>query len=119
MNIEHYEQVHLVHWWDTIARANGIPEQLLFAIPNGGYRTKRTGAMLKAEGMRAGVPDLFLAVPRFGFGGLFIEMKRPVGGRLSPVQKEFHKVLSEDYAVEVCKGCSEAIEAIKKYLSLK
>lgn len=119
MNVEHYGQVHLVHWWDTIARANGIPECLLFAIPNGGYRTKRTGAMLKAEGMRAGVPDLFLAVPRGGFGGLFIEMKRPVGGRLSPAQKEFHKVLSEDYAVEVCKGCSEAIEAIKKYLSLK
>ena len=93
MNVEHLEQVHVIHWWDTIAKANGIPECLLFAIPNGGYRTKRTGAMLKAEGMRAGVPDLFLAVPRGGFGGLFIEMKRPVGGRLSPAQKEFHKVL--------------------------
>lgn len=37
---------------------------LLFAIPDGGRRDAVTGAHLKAEGVRAGVPDMFLAVPR-------------------------------------------------------
>lgn len=49
---EHDQQVAVVEWYDL----NGIP---VFAIPNGGIRHKRTAAMLKAEGVKAGVPDLF------------------------------------------------------------
>lgn len=32
------------------------------AIPNGGSRSARTGAKLKAEGVRAGAPDLLIVV---------------------------------------------------------
>jgi hypothetical protein len=32
----------------------------LFAVPNGGYRTKTTAALMKAEGQLSGVADLIL-----------------------------------------------------------
>ena len=47
----------------------------LFAVPNGGLRSKTEAARLKAAGVKAGVPDIMLAVARCGFHGLFIEMK--------------------------------------------
>ena len=31
-----------------------------FAVPNGGLRSKRTGAQLKKQGVKAGVPDLLI-----------------------------------------------------------
>ena len=67
------EQIGLINW----ARANEeyVPElQLLHHIPNEGIRTN--GPVLKAAGMKAGVPDLSLPVPRRGFHGLYIEMSR-------------------------------------------
>ncbi len=53
-----------------------LPElALLFAVPNGGHRHPATGAKLKAEGVKPGVPDLWLPVPRNLFHGLVIELK--------------------------------------------
>ena len=60
---EHREQVKLFAWaeWERIDR----PELgLLFAVPNGGRRDAVTGARLKAEGVKAGVPDVWLPVAR-------------------------------------------------------
>lgn len=90
---------------------------LLFAIPNGGARHIRTALRLKAEGVRAGVPDLFFAVPSGGYHGLFIEMKRRTGGRLSKDQREFMRALiAEGYRAEVCRGCDEALAVMEDYL---
>ena len=50
---------------------------LLFAIPNGGTRTKKSGFMRKYEGAIAGVADLILLFPRGGKCSLCIEMKTP------------------------------------------
>jgi hypothetical protein len=71
-NQEHKLQVACVKWF-----RQQYPQyaNLLFAIPNGGARNAVTGAMLKAEGVTAGVPDLFLAVPMYHFHGKFIELK--------------------------------------------
>jgi hypothetical protein len=76
-SLEHTEQVNLMQWWALACRGFGIPEQLLFAIPNGGQRNIIVASKLKAEGVRAGVPDLFLAFPKKDAAGLFIEMKKP------------------------------------------
>jgi hypothetical protein len=48
---------------------------MLFAIPNGGKRDAVTAARLKAEGVKAGVPDLFFPVARGGWYGACVEMK--------------------------------------------
>jgi hypothetical protein len=50
-------------------------EKLFFAIPNGGKRNRREAQILKAEGVVAGVSDLFLSVPRNGYHGFYIELK--------------------------------------------
>ena len=72
---EHQIQSALISWWHLQHKAYGLPAFALFAIPNGGARTPATGAMLKREGVRKGVPDLLLAVPRKTYHGMFIELK--------------------------------------------
>lgn len=118
-SLEHAEQVSLMQWWSLQCRRFGIPEQLLFAIPNGGQRNIITAKRMKDEGVRAGIPDLFLAVPRGKFHGLFVEMKKPQGGVVSDSQKSCMKMLSENgYCVTVCHGFIEAKTAITRYLDL-
>ena len=71
---------------------------------------------MKAEGMKRGVPDLFLPVARRGFHGLFIEMKI-IGGVLSEEQKEFLAFAAEQhYLDKVCYNADEATETLEWYL---
>lgn len=89
---------------------------LIYAIPNGGSRNKIEAQKLKRTGVKAGVPDLFLPVARNGKHGLYIELKRKEGGRLSEHQKEWLTKLAEQgYETAVCHGSDEAIETIEKY----
>lgn len=117
---EHFEQAALVQWWGHFSRTKGLEERLLFAVPNGGARDAITGARLKAEGVRPGVPDLMLALPRGGKGGLFIEMKRKRAGRPSKAQIEVsYALLGAGYHVALCRGADEAMNVIKNYLGAK
>lgn len=119
-SLEHTEQVNLMQWWALACRGFGIPEALLFAIPNGGQRNIIVASKLKAEGVRSGVPDLFLACGHNGYNGLFIEMKKTKGGRVSDNQKCYIDILkTRGYAVVVCHGWNEARQAIELYLSDK
>ena len=114
---EHSEQTALIEWWRMYARWKSLPECLLMAIPNGGRRDAVTGARLKAEGVRAGVPDLFLAVPTKSGHGLWIEMKRQKGGVVSDEQKAAMAALeAQGFVCTVCKGWQEARRAISDYL---
>lgn len=112
---EHDEQVALFQW---IALERNIPELgLLFAIPNGGKRHIFTAKKLKAEGVKPGVPDLFLPVARGGYHGLFLEMKREKGGRLSQHQKEWGEALTaQGYVVVSCPGWDAARHVLLLYL---
>lgn len=116
---EHQEQVGLLRWaWYKSAT---IPElTLLYAIPNGGRRDAITGAQLKAEGVKRGVPDLCLPVARGAYHGLYIELKRRVSGVVSEHQQQWIEQLrSQGYKAEVAHGASEAIQIIEQYLNLK
>ena len=116
-SLEHTEQVNLMQWWALAHQQFGIPEQLLFAIPNGGQRNIIVASKLKAEGVRAGVPDLFLAFPKKDAAGLFIEMKKAHGGRPSDKQKTMLAQLADNgYATAICHGWIEAKAAIEHYL---
>src|SRR5690606_10086741 len=61
------------------------PEYRAFHVPNGGARDARTGAMLKAMGVKAGVPDMVVIGPGSWVG--LLEIKPAKGGALSPSQK--------------------------------
>lgn len=111
---EHQHQKTVVDWCKWKSVENPV-YGLLFAIPNGGYRSKTTAAMLKAEGVQAGVPDLFLASPKRPYSGLFIEMKT-AKGVVRPSQKEWaEKLKRAGYAVHVCYSADEAIEVLEKW----
>lgn len=111
---EHHHQVLTVAWF----RAQ-YPKlaSLLFAIPNGGQRNPATAAILKAEGLVAGIPDLFLAIPSGAFHGLFIEMKTP-NGVLSQAQKRIHPLLVEHgYRVGMARGYEAAKLLLMEYMN--
>lgn len=135
---EHDHQKALFQW----ASLQGTPVlQLLYAIPNGsklmGVGTvagRIEGAKMKAEGLRSGVPDVFLPVAapcpkqdpyEFGhwYHGLYIEMKKPGrqkekwGGR-SAEQLDWHgRLIKQGYAVVTAYGWTSGVGAVVTYLS--
>lgn len=109
---EHDLQVEICQWCDTI----GSPKVRgrYFAVPNGGYRTKRTAAKLKAEGVRSGVPDMIF----FGSFGrvLWVEVKRGKAGRLSESQLHFCASLSDNgHRVVVVRDLDGFVEIITDF----
>lgn len=97
---------------------------LLFAIPNGGRRDKRTGAIMKYEGAVSGVADLILLFPHGGKASLCIEMKVPKrkgtsAGRQSPSQKEWQELVESHGSVyKECHGIFEFVTAVCTYLHI-
>lgn len=118
---EHQEQAAFFQW--CLCQTGPLADaRWIFAIPNGGHRHIGAAKKLKAEGVRAGVPDLFLPVPKLDDldnlkAGLFIEMKVQVGGKVSDTQKEWHQFLkARRYEVVVANGFDEAVKAVTEYL---
>ena len=111
---EHDLQVACVRWFRYQYQKYA---RLMFAIPNGGQRNAVVAAKLKAEGVQAGVPDLFLAVPRGDRHGLWIEMKNGKAGRLSDAQKAIHETLRQHgYQVEVCRDSLQFRQIVNDYM---
>jgi hypothetical protein len=113
---EHAEQRALMQW--AAANSARHPElRLLFAVPNGGARSRATAGRLKAEGVKPGVPDLCLPVARGKYHSLWLELKRTKGGRVSPDQHWWHDQLTaQGHLVVTVKGCTEAVAALLPYL---
>jgi hypothetical protein len=112
---EAIEQAKVIAW----ARANERNYPYLWMLHsslNGLKRTKNAQGKAKAQGMLAGVPDLFLPVKNNNFVGLYIEMKS-TKGRVSVEQSRYLKCAAENgYSVVVCYSAVEAINTIKSYL---
>lgn len=90
--------------------------EFLFCIPNGGYRSRIEAKIMSGEGVRAGVSDLFLALPSNGCHGLFIEMKSQTG-RVSHHQKEFlARQAKAGYQCEVCNSLENFIKIVTEYM---
>lgn len=91
--------------------------QLMFHIVNEGRRSVQHTASLIRQGMKPGVPDIFLPIAKGRYHGLFIELKRKYGGRQTPEQKAWQTALLEQgYAACVCKGFDEAKDTIDWYM---
>lgn len=108
---EHDEQVKLFRL------ANLYPElKYMFAIPNGGLRSKATAGKLKAEGVKSGVPDIFLPLAKRGYNGMFIEMKV---NRNKPTENQndwIEALAKAGYFCVVCWSADEAIENLLWYV---
>ena len=92
-------------------------EKMYYAIPNGKtVYVSLEGMRMKAEGVKAGVSDTFLSVPRKGFHGLYIEFKWGKN-TLSAEQEAFILIAKQfGYATAVVYSFDEFVETINKYL---
>ncbi len=111
---EHTEQAKLVGRTRTF-----YPDVEVFAVPNGGLRNKKEAVRLKAEGVTAGIPDLVFAEPRGRYHGLYVEMKRRKGGRVSEEQHKKHRKLRQrGYKVLIGHGVDDVWTEVEHYLAL-
>ena len=110
------EQKALFRWLKLME--GHYPElQGCFHIPNGGSRHPYEAHNLRLEGVKAGVPDICLPVPRGGYHGVYIELKRVKGGRVSDEQRGWIEFLNrQGYLAVVCKGWEAARGIILNYL---
>lgn len=94
-----------------------MPElEYMHHVPNGGKRDKATAIALKRQGVKAGVPDIHLPVPRGEYHGLYIELKAGDNSTTAN-QKRWLKFLGQQgFYTAVCYGWQPAAELIEWYL---
>ena len=93
-----------------------IPDKLLFAVPNGGSRNKLEAINLKRQGVKPGVSDTILLIPKGGFASLCMEFKTKTG-KQSEEQKEFQRqaeMCGSKYVI--VRSVKDAIDEMKEYL---
>jgi len=115
---EHDEQVALFAW--AAANEKAHPElALLHATPMGGHRHPAVGALLKAEGCKAGYPDVSLPIARGRWHSLHLELKRADHSNgPTPEQLLWIERLREyGNFTAVAYGAQDAINTIMAYLS--
>jgi len=117
---EEQEACALISW----AAYHPICREYLIHIPNEGKRTPHFGRRLVLMGLKRGVSDFLLAYPnlpgssRKFYHGLWIELKRVSGGRLSSDQLSWlEKMEKVGYATAVARGFYEAKAIIEDYLN--
>lgn len=115
---EAQEQIFLFQW-ANLARCKYPELELMHHIPNGGKRNAREAVSLKRQGVKAGVPDICLPVPRGKYHGLYIELKVGNNKTSSHQNKWINKLREQNYYVEVCYGWRAAQEVIENYLGKK
>ena len=113
---EAQEQSSLFYW--AKLQTGKYPElALMYHIPNGGSRNAIEAHNLKLQGVKPGVPDICLPVARGQYHGLYIELKRRKGGKVSQEQKEWLDALREQgYKAEIAWGWEDARNMIIEYL---
>ncbi len=101
------EQIGFLQWFDD--RFEGV---WIFHIPNGGHRAMSVAKKMKAEGVKKGVPDLY--IPEWK---LWIEMKRQKNGSVSKDQADWHEYLQGiGDTVIVAKGARDASRQVLEFL---
>lgn len=116
---EHRQQVTFFQIMDLLA---DVPETYLtFSVPNGAkFSTKFHGRLVKAEGMRKGVPDILLPISRRNYNGLAIEMKIPPNKRTKE-QVIFQERLEKEnwWVIHECPTAKGAFDTWAWYVNLE
>lgn len=95
-----------------------LKDVLWFKIANERQNTKER-VYLAAEGVKAGVPDVFIAEARKGYHGLWVELKRLRGGVVSKAQRDFALLAQQrGYKIIFPRGAKEAFAEIREYLGV-
>ena len=89
--------------------------KMAFAIKNSGRKDPASYGRDIAEGLLAGVADVYVPYPTTRHHGLFLEFKSPKG-KPSDKQLEFGEFcLSYDYSYKIVRSVDQAITAIDQH----
>ena len=118
-SMESYEQTFVMHFFEC-----NHPDvyNYMLAVPNAGKRTKRERGHLLAEGLKKGVPDLFVEKAVGNYHGLRIELKKSLGrkGDVSEAQWGWLKKYDDEgFKACVAIGYRECIALICAYVEVK
>jgi len=110
--IRHEEILHR----QVASYLNTIPGLLWWTTANQrGTRSRAEMGVLKALGVRPGVPDICFIAPQGKAG--FLELKAP-GGKVTPAQREFMETAMEKGAlVGVCYSLADVAAHLNKWLT--
>lgn len=112
---EHHEQCRVFNWVNYLSDLHQDEKELIYAVPNGGARSPTEAIRFKAEGVRAGIPDINVDIPKRGYNGMRVEMKKE-GGTLSEDQVRKHRLLERvGFFVVTCYSAEEAIGHMRWY----
>jgi hypothetical protein len=112
---EHKIQVEAVSWFRAVYSQF---DELFYAVPNGARRDKRAGKRLKDEGMRRGIPDLILDLPRGRYAGLRAETKTETGDESGDQKEVIAKMRAVGFYVFVYRDAEEFKKEVRQYLAL-
>lgn len=104
--------------WARWKRVNYPALWLLHATPNAAKRSKKLAAMMLAEGLRSGVPDLHLPVARCGYHSLYIEMKTEKGKTSADQDWWIQRLRAEGNMVNVCRSAEAGCRTLADYLCI-
>lgn len=90
----------------------------MFHSPNGGGRSKAESGILKAMGVKPGVPDFILPFPsEGGYQGLAIELKSEIG-RLSDDQRAWLRhAYQQGWCVSVVRTLEQHMDVVKEFMN--
>ena len=109
---ERMEQIKFVTW----LKKHGF---WVSASANGGSRNLIEAINLKRMGVAKGFPDIEVPLPVPPYHGFYVEMKRSVGGKVSPEQIEWITYLKDKgYFAEVAHGFLHAKKLFEDYIAL-
>lgn len=91
----------------------------IYAVPNAALRGKRERSRILAEGLKAGVSDVCVPIPRKGFHGAYMEFKFGKN-TVQANQKEFMEfVTAQGYTTVVVYSWTAAQEWLEGYLDIR
>lgn len=98
----------------------------IIKITNEGKRSRLGNWLMAKMGMHVGASDIFIALPLWGFHGLFIEVKPPKY-KVTPSKKKHHdeqmafilKMRDKGYVAEMGIGLKECISIVDTYFKYK
>jgi hypothetical protein len=90
-----------------------------FKINNEGKRSYYKAAILKAEGLKAGVPDIFMAYPNGFYHGLFLEFKINNNKPTEVQRYMMRQFVEKGYYCSVVYSFDEAVHVTECYLGEK
>lgn len=93
-----------------------LPDKLLFAVPNGGSRNAIEAKNLKRQGLKPGISDVILLIPKKGFASLLMEFKTQQGDQSDEQLIFQHQAEACGSKYVIVRSVGQAIDEMKAYL---